>query len=127
MRVFKTLWFSRFAHKEAITDASLLLLVKDMENGRINADLGGGVYKQRLAREHSGKSGGFRLLVCLRHGDKAFFTYGFPKSARANISQHEEEDLKKLAEILLSLSDADLDKRVRAGTFEEITREDTHA
>lgn len=126
MRIFKTQWFSRFARKEAITDGSLLALVSEMEEGRFNADLGGGVYKERLGRIHGGKSGGFRLLVCFRHGDKAFFTYGFPKSERANINAHEEEDLKKLSDILLALTDDELTRKVEAGAFEEITGRSGH-
>lgn len=92
-----------------------------MEQGRINADLGGGVYKERLARPHEGKSGGFRLLLCYHPGRAAFFTYGFPKSEKENITEAEKEDLRKLARILLGLDDEALAARVAAGAFLEIS------
>ena len=72
MRFFKKPWFQRFAEKEGITDAALKSLVKGMEEGRINADLGGFVYKQRLAREGGGKSRGYRALLFYRKGDRVF-------------------------------------------------------
>lgn len=123
MRVFATLWFQRFCHKEVISDDSLLDVVREMEEGHIDANLGGGVYKQRLGRQHEGKSGGFRLLLCYQPRNKAFFTYGFPKSERENITPTEKEDLKKLAHILLSLEAGELEKRVEAGAFRELRRQ----
>lgn len=121
MRVFETLWFHRFCHREHISRQALLALVAEMERGRINADLGGGVYKERLARPHEGKSGGFRLLLCYHPGRAAFFTYGFPKSEKENITEVEKEDLRKLARILLGLDDEALAARVAAGAFLEIS------
>lgn len=120
MRIFKTLWFHRFCRRENITDQSLLHVTAELEQGLINANLGGGVYKQRLNRQHEGKSGGFRLLICYRENDKAFFTYGFSKSERENIAQTELEDLKKLAHILLSMPDREIENKLEAGAFLEI-------
>ena len=59
------------------------------ESGLIDADLGGGVVKQRIARPSEGKSGGYRSIVLIRAGEKAFFVYGFPKSSRANVRKDE--------------------------------------
>lgn len=121
MRIFKTLWFQRFIHKEGISDKSLTDLVSDMEKGNINADLGGGVYKERLGRLHEGKSGGFRILLCYKAHELAFFAYGFPKSQKENISIQEKDDLKKLSHILLHLSASELDEKVASGAFLEIS------
>jgi hypothetical protein len=63
MRVFKTKPFARFADHEGIADADLCDVVRRAEEGLIDADLGGGVIKQRIARKEQGKSGGFRSLV----------------------------------------------------------------
>ena len=120
MRVFKTLWFSRYARKHGLADDLLLEITRELENGIYSADLGGNVYKQRVAREHEGKSGGYRVLVCFKTGDRAFFTYVFAKSERENISQVEKEDLKKLAHILLNLGSEELDAKVEAGAFVEV-------
>lgn len=67
MRVFKTKSFARFA-AEMITDADLCDAIRRAEDGLIDADLGGGVIKQRLAREGQGKFGGFRSIVLFRRG-----------------------------------------------------------
>ncbi|MDR2485955.1 MAG: type II toxin-antitoxin system RelE/ParE family toxin [Treponema sp.] len=57
MRIFKNVWFSRFAEREGISDAELKAVANRLETGQVDADLGGGV-KQRLARPGAGKSGG---------------------------------------------------------------------
>jgi hypothetical protein len=62
MRVFKTKPFARFASREWLADQELCEAVRRAERGLIDADLGGGVIKQRLAREGQGKSGGFRII-----------------------------------------------------------------
>jgi hypothetical protein len=43
----------------------------------VDADLGGGVIKQRVARVGQGRSGGYRMLVAYRAGARAVFLYGF--------------------------------------------------
>ncbi|WP_293122959.1 type II toxin-antitoxin system RelE/ParE family toxin [Moorena sp. SIO4G3] len=90
-------WFQRFSRRERMTDAMLLGAVMRAEQGLIDADLGGGVIKQRIARESQGKSGGYRSIILFRRGDKAFFIYGFAKSERDNISNDELADFKKAA------------------------------
>jgi len=59
MWVFKNKAFARFARKARITDAGLCAAIADASRGLIDADLGGGVVKQRVARQGGGKSGGF--------------------------------------------------------------------
>jgi hypothetical protein len=123
MRIFKTPWFTRFADKEHITGEELKGAVIQLEAGQFDADLGSGVYKQRLARAGQGKSGGYRVLICFRQGVRSFFMYGFPKASRDNISASEKNDLKKLAKILFAMTDEQLDEKVKAGTFQEIKSE----
>ena len=65
-RVFKTRYFSRWLRKTLLSDAALCRAVAEMEQGLIDADLGGGVIKQRIARPGAGKSGGFRSVVLYR-------------------------------------------------------------
>ena len=54
LRIFKNVKFERFARKENISDKTLIDTVKRIENGLIDADLGNGVIKQRIARERQG-------------------------------------------------------------------------
>ncbi len=96
MRVYKVKVFARFQRKERIADTSLLKAVRDAANGLIDADLGSGLIKQRVARPGSGKSGGYRTIVAYRSGDRAVFLYGFAKSDRATL---EPDELAVLARV----------------------------
>ena len=82
MRVFKTKAFARFAKRERIAEKEICEAARRAVKGLIDADLGGGVIKQRLARKGQGKSGGFRSIVLFRRDEKMFFVYGFAKSDR---------------------------------------------
>ena len=91
MKVFKNAWFGRFVRKEKISADALWDAVKRAENGQIDADLGGGVIKQRIARPGKGKSKGYRTIVLFRKSEKSFFVYGFAKSELSNVGEAEEE------------------------------------
>ncbi len=120
MRVYKNKAFARFARKEGISDLKLREAVKAIETGKIDASLGGGVIKQRLARPNAGKSGGYRTIILYRNGDKAFFVFGFAKNDEENISDDDEKAFRKLASIVLNLAEDELAKQVKAGYFVEI-------
>lgn len=120
MRIFKSKWFQRFARKEGIEDTALREAVKRAEKGLIDADLGGEVLKQRIARPGQGKSKGYRAIILFRHGSRAFFTYGFPKSERGNINDDEEQEFKEAAKYVLSLSDKHLAALIERGDFVEV-------
>ena len=124
MRVFKNAWFSRFARKEKIRASTLWDAVERAEKGQIDADLGGGVIKQRIARPGESKSKGYRGIILFRKEDKAFFVYCFPKSELGNIRADEEDQFKKMARHVLALSDAQLNDLVENGQFEEVAQDD---
>lgn len=123
MRVFKNIVFVRFAKKSGISDEALCRAVEDAEKGLIDADLGGGVIKQRVARQGEGKSGGFRTMILFRRNDRAFFVYGFAKNERANISQEELTEFKRLAAKMLNYSDAELEAAMKNKTLSEVDYE----
>lgn len=120
MRIFKNKWFAKFAKKEKISDEKLVQAVKDAEAGKIDANYGGGVIKQRIAREGSGKSGGYRSIIFYLRGSKAFFVYGFSKKNQENISNDEEVYFKRLAKLTLAMSDEDIAALLKEGTYEEL-------
>lgn len=105
VRVFKRKPFARFQRRERITDKVLAEAVRDIGKGRIDADLGGGLIKQRVARPGQGKSGGFRTIIAFRAGERAVFLYGFAKSDQENIDDDETEDLRKQGRAWLGLGD----------------------
>lgn len=119
-RIFKNGWFERFARKERIADASLREAVERAESGLVDADLGGGVIKQRVARVGQGKSGGYRTLILFRQGDRAIFAFGFAKGAQANISKADLALLRNAASEAWEWSAGELDRLVALGTLVEI-------
>jgi len=123
LRVFKNAWFGRFARKEKISAGALWEAVERAENGLVDADLGGGVIKQRLARPGAGKSKGYRSIVLYKQGERAFFVYGFPKSDLDNIRDDEEEQFKKAAKVILALTDEQIRKLIENGQFEEVMKD----
>ena len=86
-----------------------------MERGLIDADLGGHVFKKRIAMAGRGKSSGARTILAYRLDDKAFFIYGFAKNVKANISKEELKALKRYASELLSYDENELKKAVKQG------------
>jgi hypothetical protein len=116
MRVFKSRPFTRFAIKSGISDTALCRAVMDVEQGLHDADLGGGVIKQRVARKGQGKSGGFRTMILFKAGTRAFFVHGFAKNDRDNINDDELAAFKKLAAKMLNYKDAELTEAVNNNT-----------
>lgn len=124
MRIFKNAWFERFARKAEITDDALREAVWRAENGQIDADLGGGVLKQRVALPGRGKSKSYRTILLFREGERTFFVYGFAKGDRANLRETEEVQFKKMAKSVLALSDHQLATLIANGQFEEINHDE---
>lgn len=91
----------RFARRERITDESLREAIERAERGLVDADLGGGVIKQRVARSGQGRSGGYRMIVAYRTGSRAIFLYGFAKHERDNIGNDELLTLREIGAIWL--------------------------
>lgn len=120
MRVFKNKSFDRFTKKEKIGDKELWEAIQRANKGLISADLGGGLIKQRIARQGQGKSSGFRSIIIFKAKDRAFFVYGFAKNQQDNINEIELKALKKLSNELLSYSEQDLLIAIEKGIFKEI-------
>ena len=93
------------------------------EKGQIDADLGGEVIKQRIARPGQGRSKGYRSIILFRRGARAFFVYGFSKSQRANIDDDEEEQFKEAAKHVLGLTEKQLAELLKRGDFAEVKSE----
>jgi len=124
LRIFKNAWFCRFVRREKITDVTLKDAVARADMGLIDAELGGGVIKQRLARPGQGKSGGYRSIILFRKGERAFFVYGFAKSERENIAPEEEVVFRKSAKSLFALSEMEIEALLNEEVLTEINDED---
>jgi hypothetical protein len=128
VRIFKSRWFQRFARKEGIADAVLLVAVTRAEKGQIDADLGGGVIKQRIAKPGQGRSKGYRTIILFRRGTfsggRAFFVYGFAKSQRANIDDGEKVQFKEAAKHILALTEQQIAELLKRGDFLEVKNDE---
>lgn len=120
MQVFKTRWFARFARREGITNRSLREAIGRAESGLIDADLGGGLIKQRVARRGQGRSGGYRVVVAYRIRHRAVFLLGFAKSEQENIEPNQLLVAQKLAAKWLSANAGQLAQAVRENELQEV-------
>jgi hypothetical protein len=123
IRVFKTKAFQKWLKKVSLTDYELCNAVDEMRQGLYDADLGGGVFKKRIATGNKGKSAGVRTLLATNLGDRWFYIYGFAKSQRSNIDSSEALQLKKLAESLMALDEKMMQELLFAGRLMEICHE----
>jgi hypothetical protein len=124
LRIFKNCWFDKFARKQDIADAVLAEAIDRAERGLIDADLGGGVVKQRVARQGEGRSGGYRTIILFRSGDRAVFVFGFAKSDRANITADELASFRRAAGYFLAFSNQEIDGEVASGNLMEVHRDE---
>lgn len=118
--VLKTKYFQRLCRREGVSDAVLLEAVARANKGLIDADLGGHLIKQRIARPGHGSRGGYRTLIAFKSGDVSIFLYCFPKNAKANIDDHELRQWQELAEGLLERGHEDLKRAVARGDLIEV-------
>ena len=120
MRVFRNKWFDRYVRKERISDAALCGAVSRASQGMIDADLGGGVIKQRIAREGEGKSGGYRGILLYRAGERAFFVYGFAKNTQDNIGAGDLAAFKAAAGAYMAMKDEAIAELIAIKRLKEI-------
>ena len=120
MKVFKTRWFARFARQEKIADDVLREAIERAEHVLVDADLGGGLIKQHVARRGQGRSGGYRVIVAYRAASKAFFLHGFAKSDQDNVGEDELIALKKFGRRLLTADVETLNAMFEDGSLKEV-------
>lgn len=120
MQVFKTKWFARFARDEGIADKSLRGAIVRAERGLVDADLGGGLIKQRVARRGQGRSGGYRTIIAYRTNRRAVFLFGFAKSEMENIAPNQLTAARDIAKKLLAADSAQIARDLEEGQLQEV-------
>ena len=124
VRIFKSKWFSRYARKEGISDKQLREAIKEVEKGQIDAVLGSGLIKKRVARDGAGKSGGYRTLIAFKSEARSLFIYAFAKKDIDNLDDDDLKEYKKFARELLRYSDTEISAAVDKCAIEEIDYND---
>ena len=120
MDVYKVKAFARFQRGERLPDSALADAVRRAAAGLVDADLGGGLIKQRVARPGQGKRGGYRTILAYRQGYRAVFLFGFAKSELDNIDDDELLVLREYGQYWLSLDDAAIQAARREGKLTEV-------
>jgi hypothetical protein len=120
VRIFKTKILARFTKRERIADESLCKAIEDAERGLLEADLGGGLIKQRLARRGQGKSGGYRMLIGFRSKLRAVFLFGFAKSELDNIDDDQLATLRETAALWIAADAQKLERALKDGLLIEV-------
>ena len=114
----------RYARRERIADSSLREAVERADHGSTDADLGGGVIKQRVARGGQGRSGGYRMLIAYRAGTRAVFLYAFAKNERENIDPDELLTLREIGAGWLRADAQRIAHALEEGNLQEVTNDD---
>ena len=121
--IYKTRHFNRWARKAALSDNALYHAVAEILQGLVDADLGGGIFKKRVALPGRGKRGSVRTLLATNRNDRWIFVFGFEKNERANISDKELEALRLLAGDLLALTEPQISAAISNGSLLEVLYE----
>ena len=120
MRAYKLKGFARFQRRERIADTALVEAILAAERGLVDADLGGTLIKQRIARPGQGKSGGFRTLIAYRRNERAVFLFGFAKNERANIDDDELKEWRHIGQLYLALDERKIKAAIAAQELMEV-------
>ena len=124
VRIFKTKWMARYARRGRIADHSLREAIERAGRGTIDADLGGGIIKQRVARSGQRRSGGYRMLIAYRAGTRAVFLYAFAKNERENIDPDELLTLREIGATWLAANEKRIAQALEAGILQEVTNDE---
>ena len=120
MNIYLSKAFTRLARRDGLTNVYICRAIVEMNEGLIDADLGAGLFKKRIAMPGQGKRGGWRSLLGFQAGDKAFFLYLFPKSRRDNIDAAEMKALKRLTKHYLTLKHSEIKAALQCGELREV-------
>jgi hypothetical protein len=121
VRLYKIKAFARFQRRERLADKALEQAVRDAEKGLVDAELGGGLIKQRVARPGQGKRGGFRTIIAYRRGTRAVFLFGFAKNERENLDDDELAAWQRIGRAYLGLDEEGLEAAITADELMEVS------
>src|SRR6056297_263686 len=111
-------WFDK---EPSLETNHLKNAAKELLEGKFDANLGGNLYKKRVATCSSkGKSSGSRVIVAYKKKNNIFFMYAFNKNERANINDKEKAALKARAKIYFNWTDKELEKALSANVFYQL-------
>jgi hypothetical protein len=120
MKDLMTKHFSKWASKQNIPESDLSTSLAELKEGSYEANLGGHLYKKRIAFDGKGKRSGGRVIICYKKDDSAIFIHGFAKKEKSNLSQKELIAFKELSKALLDFSVEKINIAIKNGDFVEV-------
>jgi hypothetical protein len=115
--------FEKWAIKNKLPRQDLTKSLTEVIGGTVEANLGGHIFKKRIAKSGQGKRGSFRTIICFKQSDRAVYLHGFSKNDKENISDKELQSLKELAAILLNMNEKELQTAISSGILVEVNNE----
>ena len=115
--------FGKWAKKNKLPPQNLAKSLTEVIDGTFEANLGGHIFKKRVAKSGEGKRGSFRTIICFKQSDRVVYLHGFSKNSKENISDKEFQSLKELAAILLNMNDEELQIAISSGVLMEVNNE----
>jgi hypothetical protein len=125
LKIYKTQVFDKWCKKEGLSDTSLCKAVDEMNHGLIDAELGSGLVKKRMAKPGHGKRGSYRTLLAFRYESRAIFMSGFSKNEVDNITPDEKNVFKRLCAIYLNANLNEIEAMCNAKKLIEVSHEKT--
>ncbi len=116
-RTFKSAWFAKAAKKAKISDALLCKAIAQVIAGQAD-DLGGGVFKKRLAHNQ------YRSIILARGGAYWVYEFLFVKQDMANIDDDALLRLRQLAKGYASLRADQVSRLLADKDWTEICRDE---
>lgn len=123
MQIYKTKTFTKWQKKEVVNDNELYLAILEMESGLIDANLGKGLYKKRIAKPGFGKRSSYRTIVASKLDNQWFYMFGFSKNEKDNISERELLSLIEVSQQLFRLSDLEIKQLISEQKIFEVYHE----
>lgn len=112
---------SKSASKEmrslGCTDGMVLKAFKELQTGLVGKNLGGNLFKKRIAIPGKGKSGGLRTIIATKRQDRWIVVACYAKNQIATLPPNVEKMLKVIANVVLDCSDEELQLLILAGEF----------
>lgn len=120
VRIYKTKSFFNWSSKHEVEDIHLVKAIEEIKIGINVVDLGGYLYKKRIATKGRGKSRSVRTILAYKREESVFFLHGYEKGEKDNILDFEKNALKKLAKVLLMLTEIQIQKALINGEIKEV-------
>ncbi|ATQ68101.1 MULTISPECIES: type II toxin-antitoxin system RelE/ParE family toxin [Methylosinus] len=98
----------RDGKKAGLTDEDYRTAIRKAERGLIDADLGGGLIKQRIPRDRLSGARGSRAIIFYKRGKLAIFLHLFAKSTKGNLTDSELAEFLEFGRNLDRLTDIEL-------------------